>query len=195
MGALFLQTTPCIVYSTPVTRRAILRQSGLQAAAVWTALAQDHSHMNGAPPAAGGLKFFTPEQAREIEAVAAQILPTDDTPGAREAGVIRFIDLNLATYDKDKQAAYTAGLKLLAEKAGGRFSELDSARQIAVLREIERTPFFGMIRLHTLMGFLSHPQYGGNREQTAWKLVGFEDAFVFQPPFGYYDGPEGLKEP
>jgi hypothetical protein len=52
-----------------------------------------------------------------------------------------------------------------------------------------------MIRLHTLMGFLSHPQYGGNREQMAWKLVGFEDAFVFQPPFGYYDGPEGLKEP
>jgi hypothetical protein len=28
-----------------------------------------------------------------------------------------------------------------------------------------------------------------------WKLIGFEDSFAFQPPFGYYDGPEGQREP
>jgi hypothetical protein len=45
------------------------------------------------------------------------------------------------------------------------------------------------------MGFFSNPQYGGNRDKMGWKLIGFEDAFVFQPPFGFYDGPEGQKQP
>ena len=36
--------------------------------------------------------FFTPEQALEVEEMAAQIIPTDETPGAREARVVAFID-------------------------------------------------------------------------------------------------------
>ena len=32
------------------------------------------------------------EEAAEFEAIAARILPTDETPGAREAGVIYFMD-------------------------------------------------------------------------------------------------------
>src|SRR5262245_37451776 len=36
--------------------------------------------------------FFTAEQAAEVEAMAAQIIPTDSTPGAREARVVHFID-------------------------------------------------------------------------------------------------------
>jgi gluconate 2-dehydrogenase gamma chain len=185
-----------------MTRREILRQSTLQAAAVWATLGQTHSHDQVAGPS-GGLKFFTPEQAAEVEAVAAQIIPTDDTGGAREAGVIRFIDLNLATYERDKQAAYIQGLKLLAEKSGGRFSDLPPAKQIEVLRSMEpkqsvgvvfradeQSEFFELVRRHTILGFFSHPQYGGNRDRIGWKLIGFEDAHVFQPPFGHYDGPD-----
>jgi gluconate 2-dehydrogenase gamma chain len=177
-----------------MTRREILRQSTLQAGAVWSLIAQSHPHAD--PPARwGGLKFFTVDQAKEVEAMAAQIIPADDTPGAREAGVIRFIDLNLATYEPEKQAVYVAGLKMLMEKSAGRFSDLDTAKQIEVLRAIERTEFFELVRTHTIMGFLSNPQYGGNRDKMGWKTIGFEDAFVFQPPFGFYDGPEGQKEP
>lgn len=123
--------------------------------------------------------------------MSAQIIPKDETGGAREAGVIRFIDLNLATYENDKQAAYVAGLKMLAEKSRGRFSDLTSAKQIEILRSIEKTDFFDLVRQHTIMGFFSHPKYGGNRDKMGWKLIGFEDAYVFQPPFGFYDGPEG----
>ena len=177
-----------------MTRREIFRQSALHAGAVWAALAQTHQHPD-APPPAGGLKFLTPEQAREVEAVAAQIIPTDDTPGAREAGVIRFIDLNLAVYEKEAQPVYAQGLKTLAEKSGGRFSELPSARQIEVLRSLEKNPFFGLVRGHTIAGFLSHPQYGGNRDKMGWKAIGFEDNFTFHPPFGFYDGPEGRNQP
>jgi gluconate 2-dehydrogenase gamma chain len=177
-----------------MTRREILRQSTLQAGAVWSLLAQQHSH-NDAPAPTAGLKFFSPDQAKEVEAMSAQIIPADDTGGAREAGVIRFIDLYLSTYETGQQAAYAAGLKMLAEKSGGPFSALDTARQIEILRGIDKTDFFGLVRQHTVMGFFSHPQYGGNREKMGWKLIGFEDAFVFQPPFGYYDGPEGEKQP
>jgi hypothetical protein len=31
------------------------------------------------------------------------------------------------------------------------------------------------------------PSYGGNRNLVGWKLLGFDDRFAWQPPFGYYD--------
>jgi gluconate 2-dehydrogenase gamma chain len=37
-------------------------------------------------------EFFTPAQARDFDAISAQIVLTDDTPGAREAHVVRFVD-------------------------------------------------------------------------------------------------------
>jgi len=170
----------------------MLRASAAQAGAVWAALAQQHGHDNS-PVRAGALKFFTAEEAREVEAVGAQIIPADETGGAREAGVIRFIDLNLAAFERELQEPYREGLKMLAQKSGGQFSVLSNERQIEVLRGIEKTPFFGMVRNHTVIGFFSHPQYGGNYERIGWKLIGFEDAFAFQPPFGYYDSPEGQR--
>ena len=33
----------------------------------------------------------------------------------------------------------------------------------------------------------SNPSYGGNRGGIGWKLLGFEDQHIFDPPFGYYD--------
>lgn len=170
-----------------MTRRDLLRQSALQAGAVWSLLAQEHSHKDESS-VSRGLKFFSVEQAAEVEAMCAQIIPADDTGGAREAGVIRFIDLNLSVYETDKQPAYAAGLKMLAEKSGGRFSDLGPAKQIEVLRAIQKTDFFDLVRQHTIMGFFSHPKYGGNSDKMGWKLIGFEDAYVFQPPFGHYDG-------
>ena len=56
-----------------------------------------------------------------------------------------------------------------------------------VLEAIEKTSFFELLRLHTIMGFLASPGYGGNYNQVGWKLIGFEDKHVFSPPFGYYD--------
>ena len=40
----------------------------------------------------------------------AQILPSDEGPGAREAGVVYFIDRALATFDSDKREAYRKGM-------------------------------------------------------------------------------------
>jgi gluconate 2-dehydrogenase gamma chain len=158
------------------------------ARATWAELSgQTHSHP-GAAPAAPRTGFLTPAQAAIVGAMAAQIIPTDDTPGAREAGVVHFISLALATFESDKQAAYVAGLKPLAGFAG-----LSVERQVEMLRAIEKSEFFDLVRTHTIMGYLSHPQYGGNRGSVGWKTIGFQDAYTFRPPFGWYDGPEGSR--
>lgn len=125
--------------------------------------------------------------------MAAQIIPTDNSPGAREAGVIHFIDRALTTFDRDQQAPYVQGLKDLAARTralfpqAGKFSELPAAEQVQVLTAMEKTPFFDRVRLHTIMGFLANPEYGGNHDKMGWKLIGFTDEYAYQPPFGFYD--------
>jgi gluconate 2-dehydrogenase gamma chain len=52
---------------------------------------------------------------------------------------------------------------------------------------MEHSEFFELVRLHTIMGFLANPNYGGNRDEVGWKAIGFENRMFFDPPFGYYD--------
>src|ERR1700759_1244919 len=70
--------------------------------------------------AVGNFTYFTRPQAAEIEAMAAQIYPTTDTPGAAEAQVIYFIDLALVTFASDKQKIYADALADLATKTGNK---------------------------------------------------------------------------
>jgi gluconate 2-dehydrogenase gamma chain len=61
-------------------------------------------------PSAGELRFFTIQEARAVEALTARILPgTPEDPGAREAGVVIYIDRMLAEPDGFAQPAYRAG--------------------------------------------------------------------------------------
>src|SRR4051794_22464937 len=103
------------------------------------------------------LTFFTAEQAVEIEAMAAQIIPTDETPGAREAHCVYFIDRALTTFAHGSQPAYVQGLRELQAKTQqlypdtSKFSALTSGQQIKTLTEIEKTPFFNIVRTHTVI--------------------------------------------
>jgi gluconate 2-dehydrogenase gamma chain len=138
------------------------------------------------------ISFLSAGDAADIEAVAAQIIPTDETPGAREAGVVYFIDRALATVLSPLAADYRAQLAEFQatcreQHSDVSFASLDSERQIAFLRTVDQTPFFGTTRLLTLLGLFSIPAYGGNRDGIGWKLIGLEDGHMFQPPFGYYD--------
>lgn len=186
------------------SRRSVLAGSAAGLGSAWIAThwpgileAQEHAKKAARSGAHAKLEFFTPEQAAEIEAVTAQIIPTDDTPGAREAGSVHFIDRALASFDRDKQPAYTQGLKDLAAQTAemfpgsSKFSGLTSDQQIQLLKAIERTPFFAQVRTHTVVGFFANPEYGGNSGKAGWKLIGFEDDFNFKPPFGYYDRNKG----
>jgi gluconate 2-dehydrogenase gamma chain len=172
-----------------ISRRLFLIKSCSGASAAWLCArwpeivaAQEHAHKVAAAGAHAGFEFFTPAQAAEVEAVAAQVIPTDDTPGAREARVIYFIDRALMTFDSDKQPLYIKGLGELQARAKSalpgakRFSDLDPRRQMKLLEGIE-----------TVMGFFADPEYGGNYDRMGWKHIGFEDRHYFKPPFGYYD--------
>jgi len=191
-----------------ISRRRWLAQSlaaspvGAALAVSWPeiAAAQQHAHdamRSGAPPA---FSVLSADDAREIEAIASQIIPTDESPGAREAGVIYFIDRALATFDQDKRALYAKGLAEAEAKRAEMFPSTSIAalapeQQIQLLQAIEKTGFFAQVRTHCILGFFGNPSYGGNRDRVGWKLIGFEDRFQFTPPFGYYDGLGGEENP
>lgn len=60
-----------------------------------------------APPEEGVLKFFTLHEANTVEAVTARILPgSAEDPGAREAGVVYYIDNMLAYENPFAEATY-----------------------------------------------------------------------------------------
>lgn len=161
----------------------------------WPAIlaAHDHAHAVAQSDTPVAFQFFSPDWALEIEAVTAQIIPSDETPGAREAKVVHFIDRALVTFERDKQATYTQGLKDLENKTKSlfpqaeKFSGLSQAQQVQLLEAIEQSEFFELLRVHTIMGFLARPDYGGNQGEVGWKLIGFENKGVYSPPFGYYD--------
>jgi gluconate 2-dehydrogenase gamma chain len=145
------------------------------------------------PPAK--LEALDAPMADEIEAIAARIIPSDSTPGAREAGVIYFIDRALATFDRDKLALYREGLarlqalRLAKHASSTGFHTLPPAAQDELLTAIEKSGFFEAVRVHTITGFLAHPSWRGNRGRAGWSVIGFEDRHSFDPPFGYYDDP------
>lgn len=92
-----------------VERRDILRFIGIASVAgtfpgfsKWAfACADDHGHARGAagvPAAPGSYQplFFSPQQYEMVEHLAELIIPADDTPGAKQAGVAEFIDFMVA---------------------------------------------------------------------------------------------------
>ena len=182
------------------SRRQILIQSVTGLSTAWVAAnysgilaAQKHVQLAAKAGQRPQLGFFTDAQAAEVEAMAAQIIPTDDTPGAREAHCLYFIDRALSTFARPSQPVFTKGLQDLQETAqrlfpdAGKFSALASDRQIKVLSEMEKTPFFRTVRTHTVLGFFSRPVHGGNLDKVSWKLIGYDDSLNHKPPFGYYD--------
>ncbi|NUQ12920.1 MAG: gluconate 2-dehydrogenase subunit 3 family protein [Gemmatimonadaceae bacterium] len=145
------------------------------------------------------LSVLTREQAADLEAITSRIIPTDDSPGAREAGVVYFIDRALATWAKDQRPLFMDGLAKLpsdvsAKFAGqSRFTDLAPAQQDEVLKSIESSPFFGAIRFATIAGMFSLPSHGGNRDFVGWRLLGQDNAMEYKPPFGWYDTPANRR--
>jgi len=138
------------------------------------------------------LSLLTKAQAATIDAIASRIVPTDDLPGAHEAGVVYFVDLALGSFFAplresflEELAAFEADVD--ATHAGRKFTELAAEAQDTYLRSIDDSRFFARMRECTIFGLLASPKYGGNRDQVGWRIAGFEEAHRFEPPFGHYD--------
>jgi len=128
-----------------------------------------------------------------LSALAAEIIPSDDGPGATEAGAVYFIDHALATFDREKRNQYKEGLRqveALRSKlfpASASIESLTRQQRWELIRGFENSAFFEIVRTHVVLGFLANPEYGGNRGKAGWKYIDFDDQMVFEPPFGYYD--------
>ena len=170
-----------MIHVTAVSRRELFKRLGLAGAAVLTlpeldrVLAFQRDVVKGGSTPAGAL---SPAEAATLAAMCARIIPTDDTgPGAAEAHASVYIDRALAGWLAPSREAYAAGLSALddAARAGGgkRFVDLTPAEQDAQLASIEDTPFFGLVRTHTIQGTFCDPAYGGNANFVGWDLIGY----------------------
>jgi len=140
------------------------------------------------------LRFFRQCEALIVAAAASRMFPTDESgPGANEAGVVIYIDRQLAgpwgrdryrytepPFDQDvapefgyqgkttPREIYREGLRPLEA-----FDELLAADQDQKLREMENTRFFNLLRRNTIEGMFSDPLHGGNVDMVGWRLIGF----------------------
>ncbi|HTS66685.1 MAG TPA: gluconate 2-dehydrogenase subunit 3 family protein [Candidatus Acidoferrales bacterium] len=140
------------------------------------------------------LRYFDERGALVVAAAAARIFPSDSSgPGASEAGVIVYIDRQLAgPYGRDRyryvqppfeeglpeqgyqgkatpREIYREGVPLLGQE----FDSLPPADQDRKLRAIETTLFFRLLRQNTIEGMFCDPMHGGNADLIGWQLIGY----------------------
>lgn len=158
-----------------IQRREILRILGTAAAVAqfpgfskWTFAC---GHVGNAAlqikPAVYHPQFFNATEYALVERLAEMIIPSDGTPGAREAGVAEFIDFIVAA-DPDAQYAFRTGLTWLnahsERRLGKRFVDLTPEQQTSLLEplaykdkarpgEEDGREFFHQFREFTLSGF------------------------------------------
>lgn len=155
------------------------------------AAAHDHAHAAPAVPATFSVLSVT--EAADVEAIANQIVPGGDSPGARDAKVVYFIDRALGSFFATLLPAFRQGLTEFQQAFAAHssspkpFAAASDARQIDWLHSVDQSEFFRSMRRLTLLGLVASPKYGGNFDKTGWKVLGFDDRHVWQAPFGYYD--------
>jgi gluconate 2-dehydrogenase gamma chain len=161
-------------------------------AAATTAQAQAHGPGHGA--------FLNDDDAATVAAFAERLMPgAPGKPGARDAGVLNYIDLALAGAYADLQDFYRRGLTSLEaycrKTNDASFVKLSAAKKDEVIAALEQgkatgftwptaQAFFNTVRTHTMEGMFADPVYGGNKDFAGWVLVGFPGA---QPLFSPAD--------
>ena len=198
-----------------LNRRDFLLRSCSSLTAIWVSShwpslcsAATHARLAVQAPESAKLSFFTPAQAVEIDAITARIIPTTETPGAREAGAVYFIDRALTTFAVDQQTAYREGFPELEARAHEmfpaveKFSSATPEQQDEILHTYDQTNakpsrrgargmaggnFFETVRMHTIVAFLLDPDAGGDPKGVGWTVIGRDREHMFHSPFGYYD--------
>lgn len=136
----------------------------------WVCAPQHAAHDDTAAPPrppAYQPQFFTPPEFAAIEQLSEIIIPKDEFPGARDAGVAEFIDFMVAN-DPDLQWLFRYGLDWLNARAtalhGSAFTSLAEDQQAALLRPLayrnssvstdaDGRSFFALMRRYTVMGY------------------------------------------
>jgi hypothetical protein len=118
-----------------------------------------------------------------------RIIPADDFPDAWEAGIGDYLARQFELDLRPQLEIYQLGLEALEaecqDSVGIGFAGLDAAAQDVILGRIETgqvmsswpvdpAEFFRIVIEHVMEGYYSDPGNGGNRDATAWRMIGFE---------------------
>lgn len=129
----------------------------------------------------GNWDFLSDRDARILAALCDQIIPADDFPSASEAGVVTYIDRQLARHYRRHQKAYRGGLEEAEAMSRKRFgcgvidAGVSHQHEIALLLEKENRVFFDLLRQHTMEGYYGTPRHGGNRDAVSWRMLGLAE--------------------
>lgn len=133
-------------------------------------------------------RFLTEQESNLLDALAEQIIPADEWPGGRDAGVTNFIDQQLTGPYMRYQEYYRKGLLAIQKTCKGkfqkRFEELPWKEQTRFLETMEAGKmegkdwengfdhqFFRLIRDHSMQGFYGSPRHGGNKNNVSYKMM------------------------
>jgi gluconate 2-dehydrogenase gamma chain len=124
---------------------------------------------------------LTGAQAQTLAALCDQIVPGDDFPSASQAGVLSYIDRQLARHYRRHLDTYRDGIAqadmLSRKRFGCSLADASPARQFEVTVALEQTnpAFFELVRSHTMEGFYGAPRHGGNRDGVSWRMLGLAE--------------------
>lgn len=164
-----------------MTRRTFVAQTGLIVGG--SALL-----LSGCRQSPVSWQFFTAEEAQLVEVMSGRIIPSDETPGAIEAGVVYFIDQQLSSHYRRWSLVYREALdgiqKIAQTEHGEVFESLDPEQMDRLLERMEdgslpgelnpgnlMTRFFHRFVDHCMQGYYGDPRHGGNRNWVSYQML------------------------
>jgi gluconate 2-dehydrogenase gamma chain len=141
-------------------------------------------------------QILTVSEAVALSAALERLIPSDKNgPGAKEAKVWRYIDINLGGQYASLQPIYSQGLAALdayAQNTQGKvFARLDATQQDDILKAMEAgtgpggaagKTFFRTLRNHAMEGMFGDPAHGGNNNFVGWQLIGYPGPYLVAAP-------------
>ncbi len=136
-------------------------------------------------------RTLTESEVRLLEGITEQIIPTDQDPGAKEAGCVNFIDKQLVGFYRHYRNIYRKGLIGIDQTSlslyGQPFLKITWEEQTQVLKALESgqakgsiwqdvscREFFRLVRDHTMQGFYGSPRHGGNKDYISYRMMGLD---------------------
>lgn len=133
--------------------------------------------------------MLSEQQLLILQTLVDCVIPPDEYPGGWEAGVGDYLLKQFSGDLKDELATYQSGLLALDSESltvyKKPFADISSPEQVELLTQIEGdnvqsewtvnpAEFFTMVVNHCAEGFYSDPSNGGNKNQIAWEMIGYE---------------------
>ncbi len=171
-------------------RRYFLKGTAVFAGAVFTFIQEMKGHTIASVLIEAQEKaepmLFDQAETTTLAAMAAQIIPTTNQPGAAEVGVVIYLNSD-ARKSASRTQLYKSGLaelgKLADTKFGKPFASVTFNDQTKLLKEIEKGDFFAAVRTGTIQAYYTSPvgifvasgHHGANRHGLCAPSEGFLD--------------------